>query len=115
MFDWQDVLTNPGEVGADFEEKVMSKIRKRKRRRKVGLAAAAVVGIAMLLSLFHLFRPLPRAPLTATADVPTPGKIEVPVSEDLFFSASDSRTRYSLEPVSYSKDEDDGDEAVNQI
>jgi hypothetical protein len=42
-------------------------------------------------------------------------KEEIPVSEDFFFSASDNRTRYSLEPVAYEKKNAGHDAPLNQI
>jgi len=64
----------------------------------------------MLLSFFQLFRPLPRSlPLAGNV------KEEIPVSEELLFSASDSRTRYSLEPVAYGKKTGGQAESHNQI
>lgn len=101
MSDWQEIFEHsggPGELGGDFEARVFTKIKKKKQQRKVGFAALAVAGVVMLLSLFQLFRPFPgRALLPGGAAV----KQEIPLSEDLFFSASDSGTRYSLEPVAY--------------
>jgi hypothetical protein len=56
---------------------------------------AAAAAAALLLVVFQPFRPGPAGgPLTAER------KIEVPVSENMVFSTSDSRTRYSLQPVS---------------
>lgn len=102
----------PDGPDSDFESRVYAKIRRKKTQRKVGLGLAAVVGLAMLLSLFQLFRPLPgRLPMAASGDA----KEVVPVSENLFFSASDSRTRYSLEPVAYQKKAGAQDAALNQI
>lgn len=100
----------PDGPGSDFESRVFAKIRRKKTQRKVGLGVAAVAGLALLLSLFQLFRPLPsRMPLAGD------GKEVVPVSENLFFSASDSRTRYSLEPVAYRQKAGAQDAVLNQI
>ncbi|HEX7502082.1 MAG TPA: hypothetical protein VF451_01565 [Acidobacteriota bacterium] len=103
MSDWQEIFEHsgdPGELDGDFAARVFAKIKKKKQQRKVGFAALAVAGVIMLLSLFQLFRPFPgRAQLPGGAAV----KQEIPVSEDLFFSASDNRTRYSLEPVAYQR------------
>jgi hypothetical protein len=115
MSDWQDIFERSGDPGApgdDFEARVFAKIRKRKQQRKVGFAALAVAGVVLLLSLFQLFRPFPgRAQLPGGAAV----KQEIPVSEDLFFSASDNRTRYSLEPVAYQRKAYAPAAAPNQI
>ncbi len=88
----------PVNWAGDFEARVFAKIKRKKQQRKVGFAALAVAGVVMLLSLFQLFRPFPgRSQLPGGVAV----KQEIPLSEDLFFSASDSGTRYSLEPVAY--------------
>jgi hypothetical protein len=115
MSDWQEIFEHSGvagELGGDFEARVFAKIRKKKQQRKVGYAALAVAGIAVLLSLFQLFRPFPgRTLLRGGATV----KQEIPVSEDLFFSATDNRTRYSLEPVAYQRKTAAQAAALNQI
>jgi hypothetical protein len=114
MSDWQEIFGragDPSEPGSDFEARVFAKIKKKKKQKKVGFAVLAVAGVVMLLSLFQLFRPFPRRALL-------PGGIakeETPVSEDLFFSASDNRTRYSLEPVAYQKKTATQVAAPNQI
>jgi len=115
MPDWQEIFKqgeNRAEPGLDFEEKVFSKIRKKKKQRKIGFAIMAFAGAVILLSLFQLFRPEPRhSPLSGR---PTE-KREIPLHEDLFFSASDNRIRYSLEPVSHQKKPGSQDAALNQI
>ncbi|HUU05885.1 MAG TPA: hypothetical protein VMZ49_08420 [Patescibacteria group bacterium] len=115
MSDWQEILRqgfDQAEPGPDFEETVFSKIKKKKKQRKIGFTIMAVVGLFMLLSLFQLFRPAPRG--SAIPGLET-DKEEIPLHEDLFFSASDSRTRYTLEPVSYQKKTGSQDAALNQI
>ncbi len=115
MSDWQEILrqgNDHSEPGPDFELKVFSKIKKRKKQKKIGFTIMAVVGLFMLLSLFQLFRPAPRG---SAIPGPETYKEEIPLHEDLFFSASDSRTRYSLEPVSYKKQTGSQDAALNQI
>jgi hypothetical protein len=115
MFDWQDFSKQSeyqSEPGPDFEERVFSKIKKKKKQRKIGFAAVAVAGVVMLLSLFQLFRPAPRNPLSASLQTQ---KKEIPLQEDLFFSASDSRVRYTLEPVSYQKKSSSQDGSLNQL
>jgi hypothetical protein len=115
MTEWNDVFAssdNPGGPGGDFESRVFAKIKKKKMQRKVGVGVAAVAGVVMLLSLFQWIRPLPqRLPLAGAGNI----KEEVPVSEDMLFSASDSRTRYSLEPVAYQKKTAGQEAALNQI
>jgi len=103
MSDWQEIFANhpgPDEPGLDFEDRVFAKIRIKKRQRKAGVAALTLAGAVMLFSLFQWFRPAPeRALLPGGATA----KEEIPLSEDLFFAASDNLTRYSLEPVAYRK------------
>ena len=115
MSDWQNIFEqacDPGQPGVDFEARVFAKIRKKKQQRKAGFAVLAVAGVVLLLSLFQLFRPFPgRAQLPGDAVV----KEEIPLSEDLFFSASDNSTRYSLEPVALQGKTTDPAAAPNQI
>jgi hypothetical protein len=115
MPEWRNIFEQhdgPGELGADFEERVFSKIKKKKKQKKIGFMAMAVIGAVVLLSLFQLFRPASRPALPAGASTV---KEEIPLSEDLFFSASDSRTRYSIEPVSSQSNPKGQDAALNQI
>jgi len=114
MPEWNDVFSlndGPDGPGIGFEDRVFAKIRRKKTQRKVGMGIAACAGVLVLLSVFQLFRPLTsRLPLSSGGSI----KEEVPVSEELLFSASDSLTRYSLEPVSYL--EKAGEQAtLNQI
>ena len=115
MSEWQDVFLRNGvqdELGNDFEDRVFAKIGKKKRQRRIGYAALAVAGTALLVSLFQLFRPA-----VHRLQVPGAGggKEEIPVSENLYFSAYDSRTQYSLEPVALKKKPSAREAALNQI
>jgi hypothetical protein len=115
MSEWQEIFNqgeSQGEPGLDFEEKVFSKIKRKKRQRKVGFTAMALAGAVLLLSLFQLFRPAAGPVLVSRTET---GKEEIPLSENLFFSASDNRVRYSIEPVSYPKKSADQKETLNQI
>lgn len=109
IFEQNDAQAGPG---PDFEEKVFRKIKKKKMQRKVGFTAMALAGTILLLSFLPLFHSAPSHVLIPGAQAP---KQEIPLSEDLLFSASDSRTRYSLEPVSYRKKPAARDAALNQI
>jgi len=113
MPEWNELFdpsADPDGPGSDFEARVFAKIRKKKTQRKIGMGVAAAAGVVMLLSFFQLFRPLPRSlPLAGNV------KEEIPVSEELFFSASDRLTRYSLEPVAYGKKTGGQAETHNQI
>ena len=115
MSDWQDVFVRAGvqdELGCDFEDRVFAKIKKKKRQRRIGYTATAVAGVVLLASLFQLFRPDARH-----AQVPgaVGGKEEIPVSENLYFSAFDNLTNYSLEPVALRKKTPAREAALNQI
>jgi len=115
MSNWQEILRqcdDRTEPGPDFEERVFSKIKKKKKQRRISYAIMAVVGVVMLLSLFQIFRPSPHRFVIPGLET---DKEEIPLREDLFFSASDNRTRYSLEPVSYQKKPGNQDAALNQI
>ena len=115
MPDWQEIFMHGedrAEPGPDFEEMVFNKIRKKKKQRKIGFAIMAVAGAVVLLSLFQLFRPESHhAPLSGRQTE----KKEIPLHEDLYFSASDNRIRYSIEPVSNQKKPDSQDATLNQI
>jgi hypothetical protein len=115
MSEWQEFLRQSDdgtELGPDFEKKVFCKIKKRKRQKKINFAIMSVVGVVLLLSLLQLFRPGPRQSLISSLQAE---KEEIPLSEDMFFSASDNLTRYSLEPVSYQKKQDNQPATPNQI
>ena len=113
MPDLQEIFEQRGEgdgPGGDFEERVFAKIRRKKQQRKVGVGIAAAAAVVLVLAIFHPFRPAAqRGPLTAA------GKMEIPVSENLFFSTSDSRTRYSLQPVAQGSKPAAPAAALNQI
>jgi hypothetical protein len=117
MSDWQDILRSQNELqpGADFEERVFSKIKKKKRLRKIGYGLTATASLLLLFSLLQISRPAGQPALQSGIKPPTLDKEEIPLHEDLFFSASDKRTRYSLEPVSFQKEPRSDNPAVNQI
>ena len=117
MSEWQDIFQtqNGLQPGPDFEERVFFKIRKKKRQRKIGFGVTAIAGILALFSLLQIFRPAVQPALQTGIKPPTLDKEEIPLHEDLFFSASDNRTRYSLEPVMLQKKPQSGTIAVNQI
>ena len=117
MPDWQDIFQSRDmlQPGADFEERVFCKIRKKKRMRKIGYGVTAVGGLLLAFSLLQVFRPAVRPVVQSKSDAPISQKEEIPLREDLFFSAFDNHTRYSIEPVSLQKKPQDGDAAINQI
>jgi hypothetical protein len=114
MSEWQEIFTDGmrhSEPDGDFEEKVFFKIRKKKKQRKIGFTVMAAASVVMLLSLFQLFRPSSHS----LAPVLQNGKKEIPLSENLLFSASNNQTRYAIEPVSYQKNRVAQDAARNQL
>jgi hypothetical protein len=117
MSDWQHIFQSRDglQPGPDFEERVFSKIRKKKRQRRIGYGVTAMLGILLLFSLLQVFRPDARPTLQSGVKPPVLDKEEIPLREDLFFSTFDSRTRYTLEPVSFQKKKSGDDSAVNQI
>lgn len=118
MSDWQDIFKQYDsqlEPGNDFEQKVFYKIRKKKKLRKISYSLTALGSILLIFSLLQIFRPAVRPALQAGSKTPALNKEEIPLHEDLFFSASDNRTRYSLEPVSYQKKANNQNSTINQI
>jgi hypothetical protein len=117
MSDWQQFFRFHDELqlGPDFEARVFFKIRKKKRLRKISYGLTAVGSILLLFSLLQIFRPAIRPVLQTGVETPAMKKEEIPLHEDLFFSASDNHTRYSIEPVSFQKKLKSNDASINQI
>jgi hypothetical protein len=117
MSDWQHAFQSQDELqpGPDFEERVFFKIRKKKRLRKIGFGLTAISGILLVFSLLQIFHPAAHPALQTGIATPALNKEEIPLHENLFFSASDNRTQYSLEPVSYQKKPQSNNSTINQI
>jgi hypothetical protein len=117
MSDWQQIFQSHDglQPGPGFEERVFFKIRKKKRQRKIGYGLTAIGSLLLLFSLLQIFRPDARPALRAGVERPAVEKEEIPLHEDLFFSASDNRTRYSIEPVSLQNRPKGGQAGINQI
>lgn len=117
MSDWQHVFRYRDglQPGPDFEEQVFAKIKKKKKRKKIGYGLTAAVAIMLLFSLLQIFRPTMRPAFQSGTPAPTLDKEEIPLQEDLFFSTSDNRTRYTLEPVALQKTRRSGHAAANEI
>jgi hypothetical protein len=117
MPDWQHIFQSHDgpQLGSDFEERVFSKIKKKKKLKKIGYGLTAAGSLLLLFSLLQIFSPPLRPTLHSGKETPAIEKEEIPLHEDLFFSASDQRTRYSIEPVSYQKNTRNNDSAINQI
>ena len=71
--------------------------------------------ILLLFSLLQIFRPAVHPVRQTGIETPALRKEEIPLHENLFFSASDHRTRYTIEPVSFHKKLKSNDAAINQI
>ncbi len=114
-----DILKNYSkstEVPEGFENRVFSKIRRKKTVRKASyFAFFMIVFLTTLLSIFVFFpdsNPDNRLePRLASGFSEQPGQVsvkeEIPVIEDVFFASYDADTRYAIEQVSYSE-EDEG-------
>jgi hypothetical protein len=101
--------------GADFEDRVFSKIKKEKKRRKVRYGLGVAAGMLLLFSLWQSFRPALRPALQTRIQVPVSEKEEIPLHENLFFSTTDQRTSYSIEPVSLQASTAGAQAAINEI
>jgi hypothetical protein len=117
MSDWQHIFEAHEELqpGPDFEDRVFFKIKKKKKLRKIGYSVTAIGGIVLLFSLLQIFRPAVRPALQSGIETPSMKKEEIPLHEDLFFSSSDQRTRYSIEPASWQKKPKSNTNGINQI
>jgi hypothetical protein len=117
MSDWQRIFQSRDglQPGPDFEERVFFKIRKKRRQRKIGYGLTAIGSLLLLFSLLQIFRPDSRPVLRSGIETPAVEKEEIPLHEDLFFSASDNRTRYSIEPVSLQNQPKGGRAGINRI
>jgi hypothetical protein len=117
MSDWQQIFQphDAPQLGPDFEERVFFKIRKKKRLKKISYSLTAAGSILLLFSLLQIFRPAVHPAPQTGIETPVLNKEEIPLHEDLFFSASDNRTRYSIEAVPLQKKPQSNQSNINQI
>jgi hypothetical protein len=117
MPDVTDVFRTLDELqpGADFEDRVFSKIRKEKKRRAVRFGLGAAAGVLLLFSLWQAFRPALRPALQTRIQAPVSEKEEIPLHEDLFFATTDRRTSYTLEPVAAQTSSAGTQAAINEL
>ena len=99
------------EVRSDFEESVFSKIKRKKAVRRTTFSAfAGLVILAGLLSLLVVVPGSEPDSRQAGFQYETPERMavkeEVPVIEDVFFASYDTDTRYAIEQVSLSDDDE---------
>ena len=94
-------------VNEDFETRVFSKIKKKKKQRKI--TASVVLGILVFAVIFigqaTLLDKEPAVPVIARSESAV--EEEIPVVEDVVFASSDSRTDYAIENVQVAYNEDD--------
>jgi len=97
------------EVGSDFESNVFSKIKRKKKQRKITASVTlslAVCGFIYLAQATLIKGPASK-PLQNTA-LNTGANAEKemePVSDDVVFATSDDRSSYVIEQVGYQKDD----------
>jgi len=103
----------------DFEDKVFSKIKRKKTRKKIGYSFTVffVVGAILFFSFYFLLtdrnkddvlktKYATRFPQNTEKSIDI--KEEIPVIEDVYFASSDERDSYAIEQVSYSEEDEDG-------
>jgi hypothetical protein len=93
-------------LSEDFENKVFTKIKKKKTQRKV--VASVTLGILIFAFLFVAQVVLFHKE-TEPRIIAQPGstdKEEVPVMEDVIFASSDSRSNYAIEQVAYYEEDE---------
>lgn len=97
------------ELGEGFENAVFSKIKKKKRQRKITASVAAGVLLTAVLFVGQavIFNDPGAGNRSMLAGSPTNQlqKEEVPVVEDVVFAASDSGSDYVIEQVGYTSDD----------
>lgn len=90
----------------DFEDRVFSKIKRKKKQRKV--AATAVMSLTLFAFLFIaqavFFNRGPETPLLTARHEASIEKEEVPVMEDVIFASFDNRNDYTVEQVNYNEE-----------
>lgn len=95
-------------VGADFEERVFAKIKRKKTIRKH--ISAAIVGFSLAGFLFLaqniIFHKNPVENKQIIAHRESTQKEEIPLMEDVIFTSSDSQNNYAIEQVVYHADDD---------
>lgn len=94
-------------VSDDFESRVFSKIKNKKKQRKI--TAAAALGVVVFAFIFIgqavLFHKDPGQKIMAGSESTI--KEEVPVVEDVIFASSDSKANYAIEQVQVGYYEDE--------
>lgn len=97
------------EVDENFENAVFSKIKRKKRQRKITASVAAGVMLAAVLFVGQavIFNETGNGNRSMLAGSQTNRlqKEEVPVVEDVVFASSDSGSDYVIEQVGYTSDD----------
>lgn len=95
-------------VGADFEDRVFAKIKRKKTVRKH--ITAALVGFSLAGFLFLaqsiIFQKNPVENKQIIAHRESTQQEEIPLMEDVIFTSSDSQNNYAIEQVVYHPDDD---------
>lgn len=94
------------ELPANFEREVFHKIEKKKMVKKITytVSTMAVTGIAVVA--FQLLSGRAHPPRSLLVESVSSFKEEVPLKENLYFASSDRQTQYSIEQISYQKQEE---------
>lgn len=102
-------------LGADFEDRVFTRIKKRKTRRKVTASITAVFALCAILFIGSgiIFKnsPEPETRLAQSVsnqpdnryEALSSEKEEVPVMGEVIFSSFDSSSNYGIQQVSYNE------------
>lgn len=89
----------------NFEERVYSKIKKKKRTNRITYMTISIFFIfSVFFTYFFVFQKTPESGYLAKKPI---FKEEIPVIEDVVFASSDGRTSYTIEQVSYNEDDTD--------
>jgi len=95
----------PLSVSDGFENQVFSRIKRKKKQRKITAAVGA--GVLLFGFLFIgqsvLFQEKPGGSMMARPDAIDVDKEEIPVMEDVIFGSSNSTTNYAIQQVSYNE------------
>jgi hypothetical protein len=91
-------------LGEEFENRVFSKIKKKKLQKKITTSAIIVVIFTAFLFVAPTMIPH-KAEKRVIAQPETFTKREIPLIEDVIFASFDGQTSYAIEQVAYSEDE----------
>ncbi|MCP4219233.1 MAG: hypothetical protein GY765_31655 [bacterium] len=92
----------------DFENRVFSKIQRKKVQRKMATSAALLVAVFCFIYIAGglIFDGKQVKPMMASGNEIALEKEEVPVMEDVIFASSDAQTNYAIQQVAHYNEED---------